>query len=107
MSNPEQQGRVPAFELRHRLALALESEGIGVSEMGTYLEVSASTMTNYLSGRTRPGGGKLKLWAIRCGVSYAWLIGQLEGPNDPSGMPVRPSGCNGRPPLTILTSRAA
>lgn len=65
--------QVPTFELRHRLHRALEHGGVRVSEMAAYLEVSESTMTNYLSGRTRPRAGSLRAWAIRCGVPFDWL----------------------------------
>ncbi len=83
MSNAEHQN--PTFELRHRLALALEVEGVKVGEMAEYLEVAPTTMSNYLSGRTRPKAAAIRAWAMRCGVPYRWLatgVSDLGGPSD-------------------------
>jgi len=81
MSEAEVSPGVPSWDLHHRLARALEYAGVRVGEMGQYLEVSSKTMTNYLSGTTRPKDGALRAWALRCGVPFAWLKSGEMAPN--------------------------
>lgn len=63
----------PAFELRHRLALALEHAGIKPSEMADRLGRSDGTIRNYLKGRTPLTKGTLVAWATICDVPFEWL----------------------------------
>jgi hypothetical protein len=66
---------VLAYDLADRLNKSLRIAGIKPGEMRTVLGVGSSTMTNYLSGRTRPKDGMLRQWAFRCGppISFDWL----------------------------------
>lgn len=78
------EGDIPRFELRHRMALALEHGGLGVQEMADELDASRTTVSNYLHGRTQPRKPTLRVWALRCGVPYSWLI-TGEEPRDTGG----------------------
>lgn len=72
---------VPAFGMRHRLALALDYSGVSVHDMAEELGVSRNTVGNYLAGRTRPSKSVLRVWASTTRVPYEWLsAGEL--PND-------------------------
>lgn len=63
----------PAFELRHRLALALEYADLRPEDMAEEIGRSATTIRNYLAGRTRPTRAVLFTWAARTGVPFEWL----------------------------------
>ena len=69
-----------AFDLADRLHKALRLSGCKPGEMASVLGVSASTMTNYLNGKTRPKDGMLRQWAMRCGtpVTFDWLAYGIE-----------------------------
>lgn len=69
-----QSGELPVFEMRHRLQLALEFGNVSVVEMADYLEVSRTTVSNYLHGRTQPRRRDLRSWALRCGVPFDWIV---------------------------------
>lgn len=65
---------IPEWDLTDRLGKALRHAGVEPQEMAAYLEVHRNTVTNWLHGRTRPPATAVKLWAMRCGVPYEWLI---------------------------------
>lgn len=71
---------VPEFELSDRLRRALRHADVGSNEMAEYLEVSRHTISNWINGRTRPPATAVKLWAMRCGVDYRWLVSGVERP---------------------------
>ena len=64
---------IPVFEMRHRMALALEYGSVSVNEIAAELGVSRTTISNYLWGRTIPRRADLVTWALRCGVPFDWL----------------------------------
>jgi transcriptional regulator with XRE-family HTH domain len=66
--------QVPQFEMRHRMLLALEYSGVSVNEMAAELELSRTTISNYLHGRTRPRRGELIQWALKTGLPFEWLV---------------------------------
>lgn len=90
----------PAFGLRHRLALALEVADLKPEDMADELGRSVTTIRNYLKGRTVPSRGVITAWALRCQVSRDWIETGVPaapgGPNGPSGLPSRYSGCISR-----------
>lgn len=47
--------------------------GITVAAMAAYLGVSRKSVGNWIGGRIDPDTRTLRLWALRCGVSYEWL----------------------------------
>jgi transcriptional regulator with XRE-family HTH domain len=95
MSNaPEPQ--IPQFEVRHRLALALEAAGVSTEDMADTLGVHRNTIGNYLRGNTRPRKLVLQAWALRCGVPYTWLAEGETTPPRPKGGGRRPAKLRGR-----------
>src|SRR5215510_9130429 len=73
----------PQFEMRHRMNLALEYGSVTVNEMASHLEISRTTISNYLHGRTQPQRAHLIAWAFKCGVPFPWLVG-VEGEPAPT-----------------------
>src|SRR5215469_3400813 len=63
----------PQWDMADRLRKALRHSGVGVSEMAAYLGVSRESVSNWINGRIHPSVQTLRLWALRCGVSYDWL----------------------------------
>jgi transcriptional regulator with XRE-family HTH domain len=85
MTTTQVTGAVPVFELRHRLALALEAGRVRRGEMARVLGVHRNTIVNYLTGRTEPPRSVLVAWALRCGVPLYWLMtGEEPDPDDPA-----------------------
>jgi transcriptional regulator with XRE-family HTH domain len=75
---------VPEWDVADRLRKALRVAGIGVAEMADYLGVSRTSVSNWINGRVQPSVQTLRLWALRCGVPYPWLLaGELAA--DPPG----------------------
>ena len=65
---------VPEWDTADRLRKALRTAGIGVAEMADYLGVSRTSVSNWINGRVTPSIQTLRLWALRCGVPYPWLL---------------------------------
>lgn len=87
MRKEQVHGNVPAFEMRHRLALALEAAGVSNEEMAEEIGRGVTTVRNYRKGRTIPERAVLVTWALRCGVPFDWLaygVTNLDGPRDPA-----------------------
>ena len=95
MSEQSNPTNVPQFELRHRLDLAMEWAGLKPEDMATEIGRSATTIRNYLSGRTTPDRGHVIAWALRCGVPFGWLeSGMIDLTDTPE--PDGPEGINDR-----------
>lgn len=60
--------------MRHRMALALEHAGVSVGEMAEDLDLHRVTVSGWMHGRSNPPTSALKIWALRTGVDYQWLI---------------------------------
>lgn len=97
MSEQRAPSSVPAFELRHRLARALEEADVSNEEMAHEIGRGVTTIRNYLRGRTIPERAVLVTWALRCGVPFDWLSTGVEPQDgdDPGGLEVSRRGCNG------------
>lgn len=67
-------GAVPDFELRHRLRLAREHAGLDQRQMHAATGLSRATISAAETGRAQPHPATVRLWAMACGVSYAWLV---------------------------------
>lgn len=65
---------VPQWDTADRLRKALRVAGIGVADMADYLGVSRTSVSNWINGRVTPSIQTLRLWALRCGVPYPWLL---------------------------------
>jgi len=81
---PASRPDVPQWDTADRTRKALRTAGIGVQEIADYLEVSRTTVSNWINGRIDPPPPVMRLIAMRCGVSYEWLRhGGPVGPNGP------------------------
>lgn len=70
---------VPEWDTADRMRKALREAGISVQEMADYLGVARNTVSTWINGRIRPSKQTLRLWAMRCGVSFSWLSeGQMS-----------------------------
>lgn len=85
MANPQPAGVVPGFEMRHRLARALEVAGLTRDEMAAELNVHRNTIGNYLNGKYVPRA-VLIAWHLRTGVPLRWLE-HGDRPDDNGGIP--------------------
>lgn len=72
---------VPQWDLADRMQKALRHAGVGVQEMADYLGVGRNTVSTWTHGRIRPSKQTLRLWALRCGVSYDWLVTGMVMPD--------------------------
>jgi hypothetical protein len=103
-------GAVLEIDTTDRLNKALRIGKVKPGEMRKLLGVSESTMTNYLSGRSRPKDGMLRQWAFRCGppVTFEWLAYGIEdGPDTGPEQGIPPFGCIDGPfaSVTVLQPR--
>jgi transcriptional regulator with XRE-family HTH domain len=64
---------VPEWDVADRMRKALRESGVGVQEIADYLGVARNTVSTWINGRIEPSKQTLRLWALRCGVSYEWL----------------------------------
>lgn len=68
------------FGLADRLAKSLHVAGITSNDMAAELEVSRTTISNYLNGRTSPKRLYMRIWALKTGVPLEWLeTGEFPG----------------------------
>ena len=70
-------GSVPEWDVADRMRKSLRHADIGVQEIADYLGVSRNTVSTWINGRIQPGRQTLRLWALRCGVDFEWLAGEL------------------------------
>ncbi len=69
----------PDFELRHRLARALEIAGLDNADMANELGVHRNTISNYLTGKHQPSKSVLRVWADVTNVPFIWLEKGVPG----------------------------
>lgn len=85
---------------------ALRQAGVAVSEMAEYLDVTRGSVSNWINGRVAPSVQTLRLWALRTGVPYEWLVTGEVGPAGPGGAAVRHQGLEPRTQcLSVFKSR--
>jgi transcriptional regulator with XRE-family HTH domain len=70
---------VPSWDLADRMRKALRHAGLGVAEIADYLDVSRTSVSNWINGRVMPSTQTLRLWSLRTGVPFDWLRGD-DGP---------------------------
>lgn len=73
MTNMQDTGIVPTWELRHRLQRAREMTGLEQAEFADELGVSRNSVSNAERGTTTPREITLRAWALRTGVPLAWI----------------------------------
>ena len=62
-----------AFDTADRMRRALRISGVGVQDIAVYLDVSRTSVSNWINGRVAPTTQTLRLWALRTGVPFEWL----------------------------------
>lgn len=65
---------IPELTLPWRMKLALDHAHLTVGAMADYLGVDRNTVGNWINGRITPKTQSLRLWSMRCGVPYEWLV---------------------------------
>ena len=66
---------VPDWTLGWRMKRALAHADLTIEDMAAELGVSRSTASGWVNDRgAEPRVGYLKLWALRTGVPFEWLI---------------------------------
>lgn len=65
---------VPQFDLADRMRKALRTSDLGVQDMADYLGVARSTVGKWINGHINPSKQSLRLWAMRTGVDFNWLM---------------------------------
>jgi transcriptional regulator with XRE-family HTH domain len=77
---------VPEWDLADRLRKALRTSGTGVQEIADYLGVARNTVSTWINGKITPSKQTQRLWALRCGVPYEWLVaGEFPSPDGGPG----------------------
>lgn len=92
--------KIPQWTLADRMRKARREAGMTPEEMADALQVSAVTVRNYETERTRPSHPTLVVWAQVSGVPLEWLrygdvsgsAGAEEGPEDAVGGGATPIG---------------
>lgn len=68
------------------MSKALRVSGLKVQDMAEYLGVSRGSVGNWINGRITPSTQTLRLWALRTGAPYDWLVtGEQKNPPHPGG----------------------
>lgn len=80
------EGVVPVLTRGQRLNVAMENAGLKPETLAPQMRCSATTIRNYLSGRTRIDYANLALWAKITGVRLDWLEAGQAGPTDGPGL---------------------
>jgi transcriptional regulator with XRE-family HTH domain len=86
---------IPQWDLPDRMNKSLRTANTGVQEIADYLDVHRNTVGGWLHGRNPPDVRTLRLWAIRTGVSYEWLL-HGEQQRDVDAQQARPPGVGKR-----------
>jgi transcriptional regulator with XRE-family HTH domain len=80
--NPQPQtparSNVPQFQMHHRMRLALEASGVEVTEMAETLGMHVNSVYNYMHGDRQPKLAAIKVWAMRTGVPWRWIVDGTE-----------------------------
>lgn len=81
---------MPVLTLGQRLNVAMENAGLKPESLAPQMRCSATTVRNYLSGRTRIDYANLVLWSQITGVRLDWLEAGKAGPDSGPGLSVVP-----------------
>ena len=75
-----------AFDLSDRMRKALRVSGVSVQEMADYLDVTRGTVSTWINGKIAPSTQSVRLWALRTGAPYEWLVtGDMKNAPSPDG----------------------
>ena len=91
MTQPErvaQNELIPEWDLADRLRKALRVSGVSSHEMTDYLGLSRYSVSRFITGAGQPSTQTLRLWALRTGVPFEWLLtGECNTKVCKSGIP--------------------
>lgn len=77
---------IPEWTLGWRMQRALAHADISVQDMADELGMSRTSLSRWINDKgTPPRSGFIKLWALRTGVPYEWLITGTEPEDGPEG----------------------
>ncbi|MBN9141072.1 MAG: helix-turn-helix domain-containing protein [Micrococcales bacterium] len=71
-----------AFTLGDRMKRAMKVAGVSRGEMADYLDVEPTTVSTWMNDRVQPGVQTLRLWALKTGAPYEWLVTGKYTPRD-------------------------
>lgn len=66
--------KVPVFDLADRLRKALRESGMTVRQMAAYLDVTESSVSRWINGKSKPTTSTLRDWSRKTNISYDWLV---------------------------------
>ena len=91
---------VPEWDQADKMRKALRHAGVSVQEIADYLGVARNTVSTWINGHIPPSTQTVRLWSIRTGVPYEWLMGAEQArPAQPSRRrPVRARADSNRRP---------
>jgi transcriptional regulator with XRE-family HTH domain len=70
---------IPQWELGDRMRKSLRHAGLSTRDMAAYLDIRSESVRRWFNGKSRPATSVLRLWALRTGADYDWLVnGQPE-----------------------------
>lgn len=94
-----------AFTLGDRLAKALAVANVSNNEMADNLEVSRTTISNWIHGRAPIKRLYVKEWALRTGVPVEWIeTGHIPHSPETKKAPTRKSEGQMEPPAVLETA---
>lgn len=74
---------VPQILVQHRLRIAREFAGFEQTELAELTSMTRSTISKCENGSGVPRRSTIKLWAMACGVSEAWILTGVDVPPGP------------------------
>lgn len=88
---------VPEFTMADRLRKAREVAGLDQAQLASELGISRASVGNYEAGNTTPRRPTLLAYAMRTGVSLAWLTTGDTAGGGPGGEGLPPLDSNQQP----------
>jgi transcriptional regulator with XRE-family HTH domain len=71
-----------AFTKGDRMKRSIKVAGLSRGEMAEYLGVEPTTVSTWMNDRIEPSTQTLRLWALRTGAPYEWLVTGEYTPRD-------------------------
>jgi transcriptional regulator with XRE-family HTH domain len=106
MSDTNPVGQVPEWTLGWRMKRSLAYGKVSVETMAEHLGYERKALSRWMADKGAPPRPvNLMQWAMKCGVPYAWLIGQND--DGPSDLPIDESGYNDSGATVVPLRRVA
>jgi transcriptional regulator with XRE-family HTH domain len=71
-----------AFTLGDRMKRSAKVAGLSRYALAEYLDVTPETVSTWTNDRIKPSTQTLRLWALKTGAPYAWLVSGEWTPRD-------------------------